>query len=145
MKRGMLAVSVLGLALVVVMAGCVTSGLPAQSSDLVGTWRGTLGEVAANQYEDEAVIALRIENDGTFSATVTPNRGANNLAKTSKWSGTVVTRGHRVTLRNTEGPWPSLTLVRTRDGNVLYGVANDPASEENVMLKFERDGSPQAP
>ena len=100
----------------------------------------TLGQVRADQYEDEALITIRIEQDGTFTATVTPNRGANNLAKPAKLAGTVVTRGNRVTLRNEESSWPWLTLVRTRDGKVLYGVANDPASETNVMLKFERDG-----
>jgi len=38
-----------------------------------------------------------------------------------------------------------VTLVRSRNGNVLYGVANDPATEANVMLKIERDGSGEAP
>jgi len=143
--------SIVGVALVVLVAGCAEPGagffasrsvatdlVPA--SDLIGTWHGTLGQVRADQYEDEALITLRIEQDGTFTATVTPNRGANNLAKPAKLAGTVVTRDNRVTLRNEESSWPWLTLVRTRDGKVLYGVANDPASEANVMLKFERDG-----
>jgi len=141
----------LGPALILLVTGCATPGVgliasrPVASdlvpgSGLIGTWHGTLGQVRADQYEDEALLALSIEPDGTFTATVTPNRGANNLAKPSKLAGTVVARGNRVTLRNEEGPWPWLTLVRTRDGKVLYGVANDPASETNVMLKLERDG-----
>jgi len=131
--------------LVVLLVGCAGPGGLARSGDLTGTWHGTLGQVSADQYIDEALITLEIRDDGTFSATVTPNRGANNLAKASKWSGTVVTRGNRVTLRNTEGPWTWVTLVRSRNSDVLYGVANDPGSEVNVMLKFDRDGSQQAP
>jgi len=145
MKHRIFAAVLSGVAPVVLMAGCVGPGVLARSSDLSGIWHGTLGEVGANQYEVEAVINLRIEDDGTFSATVAPNRGTNNLAKASRWSGTVVTRGNRVTLQNSEGPWPWVTLVRTGDGNVLYGVANDPGSESHVMLKFERDGSRQSP
>jgi hypothetical protein len=131
--------------LVVLMAGCAAPGALARSSDLTGTWHGTLGQVSADQYIDEALITLQIKEDGTFSAVVTPNRGANNLAKASRWSGTVVTKGNRVTLRNTEGPWTWVTLVQSRNGDVLYGVANDPAAEVNVMLKFDRDGAQQAP
>jgi hypothetical protein len=145
MKHRMLAAGLSSVALVVLLVGCAGPGVLARSSDLSGTWHGTLGEVGANQYEVEAVITLRIEDDGTFSATVAPNRGANNLAKASRWAGTVVTRGNRVTLRNTEGPWPWVTLVRTGSGNVLYGVANDPGSESHVMLKFDRAGSRQSP
>ena len=144
MNHRILAAGLSGVALVVLMAGCAGPGVLARSSDLTGVWHGTLGQVRADQYEDEALIALQINDDGTFSGTVTPNRGTNNLAKASKWVGTVVTRGSRVTLRNSEGPWPWLTLVRSGN-NVLYGVANDPAAEQNVMLKFERDGSQAAP
>jgi len=132
-----------GVALVVLMAGC--AGALARSSDPRGTWHGTLGEVGAHQYEVEALITLQIADDGTFAATVTPNRGANNLAKASRWSGTVVASGNRVTLRNSEGPWPWVTLARSRDGNVLYGVASDPGSLSHVMLRFDREGSQQTP
>ena len=151
MTNRTLASAFCSLALAVFLTGCATPGsglfasVPVASdlvpdSGLIGTWHGTLGQVRADQYEDEALLTLRIEPDGRFTATVTPNRGTNNLAKPSKLAGTVVSRGNRVTLRNEEGPWPWLTLVRTRDGKVLYGVANDPASETNVMLKLERDG-----
>jgi len=136
------------VALVALVTGCAgpnasslasdtVSAAPASAGDLGGTWRGTLGWVGGHQYEDEALITLRIGNDGRFTGTVTPNRGTNNLARASSWAGTVVSRGNRVTLRNSEGPWTWLTLVRS--GNTLYGVAGDPAAEANVMLKFERD------
>jgi hypothetical protein len=111
----------------------------ARASELSGAWHGSFGWVGAYFYEDEARITLRIEEDGAFTATITPNGGTNNLAKASTWSGTVVTKGNRVTVRNSEGPWPWVTLVRS--GNTLYGVATDPATQANVMLKFERDGS----
>ena len=137
-----------GIALVVLVAGCAGPGAASLTSDpaasvraseVNGTWHGSFGWVGAYFYQDEALVTLRIENDGTFAATVTPNRGANNLAKPSTLSGTVVTRGNRVTLRNSEGPWPWLILARS--GDTLYGVAVDPATEANVMLKLDRDGS----
>lgn len=144
------------VALLVLVAGCAgpNAGLyesdtgaagPAPASELSGAWHGTFGWVGANFYEDEARIILRIEEDGTFSATVTRNGGANNLAKATTWAGTAVTSGNRVTLRNSKGPWGWVTLVRSRNGNVLYGVASDPATEANVMLKIERDSRPEAP
>jgi hypothetical protein len=143
-NQRMFALSLTATALVTLLPGCAGSGVLVRNSDLSGIWHGTLGQCRADQYEDEALITLQIKDDGTFTANVIPNRGANNLAKPSKLAGTVVTKGNRVTLRNEEGPWTWLTLVRTRDGNVLYGVAHDPAPETNVMLKFERDGSQQS-
>jgi hypothetical protein len=150
MRHRRFATSLSSVALVVLVAGCAgpnagslasdtVAAAPAPASELSGTWRGTLGWVGAHQYEDEARITLRIEEDGTFTATVTPNRGTNNLAQASTWSGTVVTKGNRVTLRNTEGPWPWVTLVRS--SNTLYGVAADPSPGTGpVMLEFEREG-----
>jgi len=107
------------------------------ASNVAGTWRGTIGWVGAYQYEGESVMALQIKEDGTFTASVTPNHGTNNYAKASTLSGTVVTHGNRVTLRNSQGPWTSLTLVRA--GNTLYGVAADPGFAANAMLKLNRD------
>jgi hypothetical protein len=141
-----------GVALIVLLTGCAGPGAgwpasdgvaaaPAPASELGGTWHGTFGWVGAYFYEDEARITLQIEENGTFAAILTPNRGANNLSKPSSWSGTVVTRGNRVTLRNTEGPWGWVTLVRS--GNTLYGVAVDPATQANVMLTIERDVGPK--
>jgi hypothetical protein len=58
-------------------------------------------------------------------------------------SGTLVANGNRVTLRNAQGPWTWLTLVRS--GDTLYGVASDPAFEANVMMKLDRDVRRAAP
>jgi hypothetical protein len=106
-------------------------------SELQGKWTGTSGWVGAPWYIGESILTLHIREDGTFTASVKPNGGANNLAKPSTLSGTVVANGNRVTLRNTEGPWTWLTLVRS--GNTLYGVAADPAFEANVMLRLDRE------
>jgi len=135
------------VAMLTLVAGCAglsgTSSAPGPAaldagSELKGTWRGTLGWVGAHQYGGESRLTLQIKEDGTFTATVTPNRGTNNLAHASTLSGTVVNNGNRVTLRNSQGPWSWLTLVRS--GDTLYGVANDPAFEANVLLSVRREG-----
>ena len=108
-------------------------------SELQGTWTGTSGWVCDSFYIGESIFTLHIREDGTFTALVTPNGGANNLAKRSTLSGTVVANGSRVTLQNTEGPWTWLTLVRS--GNTLYGVAVDQAFEGNVMLRLDRESA----
>jgi hypothetical protein len=140
---GLSAVAILTLAAGCAGVGETASGSdPAASvtvSDLAGKWSGTIGWVGAYQYEGESIITLQIREDGTFTAAVTPNRETNNYAPASSLSGTVVARGNRVTLRNSQGPWTWVTLVRS--GTTLYGVASDPASEGNVMLKLDRDPS----
>jgi hypothetical protein len=101
-----------------------------------GTWRGSFSQTAASLYEDEGDCMLQIKEDGTFTATVTrAKRGTNNLAKTSTWSGTVVTRGNRVTLRGSQGP--SVTFMRS--GNSLYGVAEDPFAEATIAMSLQRE------
>jgi hypothetical protein len=136
------------VAMLWLVAGCAgldrTSSVPSPAAsiavrELTGTWRGTAGWVGANQYEGESSLTLQIGDDGRFSAAVKPNRGTNNYAKASTLSGTVVASGDRITLRNSQGPWTSLTLVRF--GDTLYGVASDPAFEANVMVKLDRDAS----
>jgi hypothetical protein len=49
-----------------------------------------------------------------------------------------------MTLRNTQGPWPWIVLQRSGN-DVLYGIANDPAIEAPVMIKFERGDSREGP
>jgi hypothetical protein len=85
---------------------------------------------------DEGDCTLQINEDGTFTAAVTPARAASNIAKASSWSGTVVSSGSRVTFRSLQGPW--ITLIRS--GNTLYGVARDPIVEVTIMIKLERNG-----
>lgn len=89
------------------------------------------GRVGSVLYEDESSSVLRINPDGTFTATVTRGLGTNNLAKPSTLSGTVVANGHRVTLQNSQGPWPWIILTRS-GGDILYGLADDPAIEAPV-------------
>jgi hypothetical protein len=110
----------------------------ASAGDLSGTWYGSFGQFAASLYEDEGKSILRINEDGTFTGTVTRSLGTNNLAKPASWSGTVMSRGNRVILRNTVGSWPSIILTRSGE-NTLYGLATDPAIEAPVMMKFERE------
>ena len=145
MRQRRLVAGLSTLAILTAATGCAgvdpTSSAPAPaasipSSDLRGTWSGSAGWVGANQYEGESSVIVQIGDDGRFTASVTPNRGTNNYAHASALSGTVVTHGNRVTLQNTQGPWTSITLVRS--GNTLYGVAVDPAFEAPVMLQLDR-------
>jgi hypothetical protein len=112
----------------------------ATASDLAGTWYGTFGQVAASLYADEGKAVLEIKEDGTFTASITRGVGTNNLAKPATWAGTVVTNGNRVTLRNSQRPWPWIVLSRSGN-NILYGLAHDPAIGAPVMMKFERGGT----
>jgi hypothetical protein len=114
----------------VVSAGAATPARP----DVSGTWHGSFSQIGGVLYVTEGRCVLQINDDGTFTATVTPGPGANNLVKGSTWSGTVVRRGDRLTFRTTAGP--STTLVRK--GDTLYGVANDPKTESDVMIKLDR-------
>ena len=135
------------------VAGCASSGgsssggaaaAVAPAGDLAGTWSGTFGQIGSVLYIDEAETVLHINPDGTFTATVTRGHGTNNLAKPSKLSGTVVTNGNRVTLRNSQGSWPWIILIRSGD-DLLYGIPNDPAIEAPVMMKLEREGTGRRP
>jgi hypothetical protein len=91
------------IAMLTLVAGCAGLGRTPSASepavsdpagDLRGTWSGTIGWVGAHQYEGESRLTLQIKEDGTFTGTVTPNRGTNNLARPSTLSGTVVTNGN---------------------------------------------------
>ena len=113
------------------------SGGLAPTSELSGTWHGSFVQTGGSLYVDDGKTVVEIKEDGTFTATVTPAGGANNLPQASTWTGTVVRRGNRVTFPSSQGPW--LTLVHR--GNTLYGVANDPASNANILISLEREGS----
>ena len=139
------------IAAVILLSGCAGlgpvspppgSGALRPDSELVGTWSGSLNWVAPSLYDDEANLRLQIREDGTFTATVTPGRAGNNLARASSLAGTVVANEKLVTLRNEVGPWPWLTLVRS--GDTLYGVASDPAIQSAVMVRFHRDSAAPA-
>ena len=129
----------------VAIAGCAGPGARAaapgraeaalRAPDLAGTWHGSFGWPGGTYWADDGHCTLRINEDGTFSATVTPAPGANNLAKASSWSGTAVSAGDRVTLRSLQGP--STTLIRS--GNRLYGLAKDPLVEVPITISLERE------
>jgi hypothetical protein len=137
------------LGLVVLVAGCAgqtasiasdasgtTGAALSPGSDLAGTWRGSFIQVGAVLYTDDGDVALQIKEDGTFVVHVTRSKaGTNNLAKPLTWTGTVVSRRNRVTLRSSQGAW--LTLARS--GNTLYAVAEDPLVEATIMLRLDRD------
>src|SRR5438128_12443080 len=110
MRHHRFATGLSAVALLVLVAGCAgpNAGLfesdtgaagPAPASELSGSWHGTFGWVGAHFYEDEARITLRIEEDGTFTATVPPNGGRNNLPKAPTRPGTAGPRGKPVRLR----------------------------------------------
>jgi hypothetical protein len=120
------------------MAGSASSpaGAPGPTGDLAGVWHGSYGWIGASFLADDGDCVLRIEENGTFTMTITPAKAASNIAKASAWSGTVVIRGNRVTLRASQGPW----FILVRSGTTLYGVSRDPAVEVTIMIRFDRDG-----
>jgi len=127
--------------LVLLGGGCAGRGAdgtpPPNIRDLSGTWHGDIVQPGGSLYTVEARAVLEIKHDGTFTATVTPVLAANNLAKPSTWSGTVVGSETRVTFRTAQGPWLMLAHARGH----LYGIANDPATGMAVMIDFERAGA----
>src|SRR5206468_1561802 len=88
-------------------------------------------QLVASLYENEGDCVLRISPEGTFAATITRAKlGTNNLAKAEAFSGTVVSRGNRVTLVTAQGP--RLTLMHR--GDSLYTVAEDPVVEAPIAM-----------
>lgn len=147
--RGSVVPAMAVFVLAALVAGCAGSRVSASggwaaavapAGDLSGTWYGNFGQIGAALYLDEAFTVLHINPDGAFTAKVTKGYGTNNLAKPSTLSGTVITNGTRVTLRNSQGLWPWIILTRSGD-DVLYGLPIDPAIEAPVMMKFEREGT----
>jgi hypothetical protein len=136
MATVLLAVSVL-VAFVDGCASRTTTASPASASDirdLVGAWTGYIVQPGGTLYTVEARAVLQINPDGTFVATGIPAPAANNLAKQSRWSGTVVVNGRHITFKTEQGPWATLV----RHGDHLYGVANDPLTEMDIMIDFAR-------
>jgi hypothetical protein len=134
----------IAVALVALVPGCAAfSAAPAvpnpgaSARDLTGTWNGQFWILGGFYYPDEGILLLEIKADGTFTVRMTPTAAANNIAKPSSWSGTVSTRGRLVVFHTSKGPWDSLL----RSGDILYGLANDPATGADIGIKFERAGS----
>src|SRR5204863_9796025 len=111
MNHRTLAAGVSGIALVILVAGCAGPGTGslvarpvaadlARASGLAGTWHGDFGWVGAYFCTDEASIALRIEDDGAFTAQVARRGPTRNLSKATTWSGSVLVNAYRVTPRH---------------------------------------------
>jgi len=142
----------IGIALVVLIAGCAgptveSAALRPAAFDeqLVGTWNGKFWALGEFYYPIEGLMVLQIREDRSFTVTVTPTGAANNIAKPGSWSGTVSQERGRVVLHATKGAFPVFSsLKRSRDGE-LYGVANDPASGGgDIGFKFEKGDQPMA-
>jgi hypothetical protein len=97
----------------------------AAPSELTGTWHGTFQELAASYRDIQGRITIRINDDGTFTAS-SPNR--------PQVSGTVDVRGNRVIFESSKGA--RTTLMRS--GNTLYGVTEDLATEAHVTIRLEK-------
>ena len=136
------------IALVALVSGCAGPGMRSSAfpkdqvpaafieTQLAGTWRGSFSQLVASLYEDEGDCVLRINPEGTFTATITRAKlGTNNLAKAEAFSGTVVSRGNRVTLVTAQGP--RLTLMHR--GDSLYTVAEDPVVEAPIAMSLQHE------
>ena len=111
------------------------SALPAER-ELSGTWRGSYGQVGMVYYLDDANCTLRITNQSRFTTTCTRSSvGTNNIAKSSTWSGRVVTKGNELVLHDETGMWPTVVLRRSAD-NRLFGVSLDPLTGATVEMQF---------
>jgi hypothetical protein len=141
------------LALLALVAGCAGpsthiggagsgedgSALPA-ARDFTGTWQGSYWNLPlGNSYGDEADCTLQIKEDATFTVKCTRSSvGANNIAKSSSWSGRAVTKGNSIVLQDDGGPWPSIVLRQFGNGS-LYGTTLDPLVGATIEIEFERD------
>jgi len=111
------------------------SALPA-ARELNGTWRGNYSQLGMALYLDDADCTLSITEAATFTAKCTRSAvGTNNLAKSSSWSGRVVTKANEVMLQDKDGLWPDITLKRS--GDHLYGTTLDPRVGATVQMNFE--------
>jgi hypothetical protein len=113
--------------------------------DVTGTWHGRYGQVGMVYYLDDAICTLQIRDDATYTATCKRSPyGTNNLAKSSSWSGHVVTRGDDVILEHGNALWPRIILNRSGRGD-LHGVTLDPQVGATVEMDFQRDGAAASP
>jgi hypothetical protein len=100
---------------------------PAPGPQVSGTWRGTFYEVASHRTSRplEGQIELRINDDGTFTETMTGQPAL---------SGKVTVKGNRVVLDSSTGS--RLTLMRS--GNTLYGLTAQLVSGASVSVRLNR-------
>ena len=100
---------------------------PAPEAQVSGTWRGVFYEVASHRTSKvmEGQIVLKINDDGTFTETLTGQPGL---------TGKVTVKGNRVVLESSAGS--RVTLMRS--GNTLYGVTGQMASGGSVAVRLDR-------
>jgi hypothetical protein len=132
------------LVVVALVAGCARPSVDPPMSrpapfagDLAGTWQGSFSWLGAVLYVDEGSLPMHIKEDGTFTATMTPTGVANNVARASRWSGIVSQTGRRVVFHVAKDSLPAWSSL-TRSGDVLYGVAKNPATGADIAIKLER-------
>jgi hypothetical protein len=114
------------------------SALPA-GRDVAGTWHGSYWNLPlGNSYADDADCTLQINEDSTFTAKCTRSAiGTNNIARSSTWSGHVVTTAHGIVLQDNGGSWPSIVL-RRHGNDTLYATTLDPLVGATIEMEFER-------
>jgi len=136
-------IAVLSIVLVTaLLAGCASNhaatdaarvasaaaSIPSGRSPLSGTWYGSAWEVSSGASVYSADDSLRINDDGTWTLTERPSRGA-----AVEYSGTSTVHGNRVILSEANG---RRSMSLTLSGRRLYGPAH--MSSGAVMLEFTR-------
>ena len=139
------------LALVALVAGCAAPGARVRAtgsdeggsalaapSEFVGTWRGFYWQLGMVYYLDDADCTLQIKEDRAFTATCKRSAvGANNIAKSSTWSGRALIENDRIVLDDEAGSWPSIVLRRSADGG-LFGTTLDPLVGATIEMELQR-------
>jgi hypothetical protein len=146
MRHRTFASGLIGIALVALIAGCAgptadSAGAKPAAFDesLVGTWNGLFWAPGEFYYPIEGIMVLQINEDRTFTVTVSPTGAANNIAKPGSWSGTVSQEHGLVVFHATKGAFPVFSSLKRSGSGELYGVANDPASGGgDIAFKFKR-------
>jgi hypothetical protein len=138
------------VALVALVAGCSAHGARASSPasgedgsalpaarELNGTWRGNYWQLGMVLYDDDANCTVHMTDSARFTANCTRSAvGTNNIAKSSSWSGRVVTKGNHIILKDDGGMWPNIVLKRSGN-STLFGTTLDPLTGATVEMELE--------
>jgi hypothetical protein len=132
------------LVVVALIAGCSRPSLDPSMSrpaafagDLAGTWQGSFWWVGGFFYVDEGSLLVQITEHGTFTATMTPTGAANNIARSSSWSGTVSQSSRLGVFHLAKGALPAWSSLAS-SSDMLYRVAKNPATGADIAIKVER-------
>jgi hypothetical protein len=152
--------SIIGVAVAVLVlaGGCagrgadVGSALPrpegsavASKAELVGTWRGSFGQVMTGDSGwVRGDIVTQINADGTYKTVWTTHLVAgSSRGGTLEMTGTIVSNRSRVMF--TDGR-SGARMTLTRDGDTLYGVTIDPGTKRvYVAVDLHKVQPVQAP